>query len=85
MFGILFHPAVAGRGATAVPAPRMTYLDNGEVRIGMDLALGGAVTFISGTILIVMGIMILTGEITRLNVEAQQFLDRLGLDFLYNI
>jgi len=25
----------------------MTYLDNGEVRIGMDLALGGAVTFIS--------------------------------------
>jgi hypothetical protein len=29
------------------PAPRMTYLDNGEVRIGMDLALGGAVTYIS--------------------------------------
>lgn len=29
------------------PVPRMTYLDNGEVRIGMDLALGGAVTFIS--------------------------------------
>lgn len=25
----------------------MTYLDNGEVRIGMDLVLGGAVTFIS--------------------------------------
>ena len=43
------------------------------------------VTFISGAILIVMGTMILTGEITRLNVEAQQFLDRLGLDFLYNI
>jgi hypothetical protein len=48
VFAILFHPAVAGRGATALPAPRMTYLDNGEVRIGMDLALGGAVTFISG-------------------------------------
>ncbi len=29
------------------PAPRMTFLDNGEVRIGMDLALGGAVTHIS--------------------------------------
>ncbi len=28
-------------------APKMTFLDNGEVRIGMDLALGGAVTFIS--------------------------------------
>jgi hypothetical protein len=25
----------------------MTFLDNGEVRVGMDLALGGAVTFIS--------------------------------------
>lgn len=43
------------------------------------------VTFISGAILIVMGLMILTGEITRLNIEAQQFLDRIGLDFLYNI
>jgi hypothetical protein len=31
----------------ALPAPQMTLLDNGEVRIGMDLALGGAVTFIS--------------------------------------
>ena len=42
-------------------------------------------TFISGAILIVMGVMILTGELTRLNVEAQQFLNSLGLDFLYNI
>ena len=50
MFGILFHPAVTGRGATALPAPRMTYLDNGEVRIGMDLALGGAVRFSSGQV-----------------------------------
>lgn len=33
--------------APALPAPSMTYLDNGDVRIGMDLALGGAVTFIS--------------------------------------
>ena len=45
---MLLRPAVAGRAATALPAPRMTYLDNGEVRIGMDLALGGAVTFLSG-------------------------------------
>ncbi len=37
-----------GYGAMpALPVPKMTYLDNGEVRIGMDLALGGAVTFIS--------------------------------------
>jgi hypothetical protein len=27
--------------------PRMTLLENGEVRIGMDLALGGAVTYLS--------------------------------------
>lgn len=33
--------------AGQLPPPRMTYLDNGEVRVGMDLALGGAVTFIS--------------------------------------
>jgi hypothetical protein len=35
-------------GAETPPsAPRMTFLDNGEVRIGMDLDLGGAVTFLS--------------------------------------
>lgn len=54
---IHFHPArwvllwllhAVGCGATpAPPPPEMTYLDNGEIRIGLDLALGGAVTFIS--------------------------------------
>ena len=44
-----------------------------------------AVTCVSGAILIVMGIMILTGEITRLNVEAQKFLDGLGLDGIYRL
>ena len=34
-------------GQARQPAPKMTFLDNGDVRIGMDLALGGAVTFIS--------------------------------------
>jgi hypothetical protein len=29
------------------PTPKLTFLDDGEVRIGMDLALGGAVTFLS--------------------------------------
>jgi hypothetical protein len=32
-------------GQAQQPAPKMTFLDDGEVRIGMDLALGGAVTF----------------------------------------
>ena len=44
--------SVAGRalstlGGQALPRPEMTFLDDGQVRIGMDLALGGAVTFIS--------------------------------------
>ncbi|MEI7691334.1 MAG: cytochrome c biogenesis protein CcdA [Actinomycetes bacterium] len=44
-----------------------------------------AITFISGTILILMGILILTDELTRLNSEAQQLLNSLGLDFFYTI
>jgi hypothetical protein len=37
----------AAAAPSSLPEPRMSYLDNGHVRIGMDLALGGAVTFIS--------------------------------------
>ena len=44
-----------------------------------------AVTAISGCVLVAMGILILTGELTQLNVEAQRWLSNLGLDFLYNI
>jgi hypothetical protein len=36
-----------GLGQAALPAPNLTFLDNGEVRIGLDLSLGGAVTFLS--------------------------------------
>jgi len=43
------------------------------------------ITFISGAVLILMGILILTGELTRLNSEAQQLLDSIGLDFFYTI
>jgi cytochrome c-type biogenesis protein len=42
------------------------------------------ITVVSGLVLIAMGTMILTGELTRLNVEAQRWLSGLGLDFLYN-
>jgi hypothetical protein len=42
------------------------------------------ITFISGIVLIAMGTLILTGELTRLNIEAQRWLNNLGLDFLYN-
>jgi cytochrome c-type biogenesis protein len=43
------------------------------------------VTGISGVILIVMGVLVFTGELTRLNAEAQKFLSDLGLDFIYSI
>jgi cytochrome c-type biogenesis protein len=43
------------------------------------------VTAVSGCVLIAMGILILTGELTQLNVQAQRALSDLGLDFLYNI
>jgi len=43
------------------------------------------VTFISGAILIVMGVLILSGELTRLNIEAQNFLQSIGLDGIYNL
>ena len=39
-----------------------------------------AITAISGVVLIAMGILLLTGELTRLNTEAQQALDSLGLN-----
>ena len=38
-----------------------------------------------GAILVVMGVLIVTGELTKLNIEAQQLLNNLGLDFLYGI
>jgi len=38
-----------------------------------------------GAVLIVMGVLIVTGELTQLNVEAQKLLNSVGLDFLYGI
>jgi cytochrome c-type biogenesis protein len=43
------------------------------------------VTAISGAVLIVMGALILSGELTTLNAKAQHGLSSLGLDFLYNL
>ena len=39
----------------------------------------------SGAILIGMGYLVLTGELYRLNVEAQRLLSEAGLDFFYNL
>jgi cytochrome c-type biogenesis protein len=39
----------------------------------------------AGTILIAMGTLVVTGELFRLNIEAQQFLDELGLNLFTGI
>ncbi len=44
-----------------------------------------AIIATGGAILIVMGVLIWTGELTQLNIEAQKLLDSIGLDFLYGI
>jgi cytochrome c-type biogenesis protein len=43
------------------------------------------VTTISGVVLIAMGILIFTGELTTLNQKAQDALGGLGLDFIYKL
>jgi cytochrome c biogenesis protein CcdA len=40
-----------------------------------------AIVAVGGLILIAMGVLIWTGELTRLNGEAQSWLSGLGLDF----
>lgn len=44
-----------------------------------------AIVATGGAILIVMGVLIWTGELTQLNIEAQRLLDNVGLDFLNGI
>ncbi|HET6829896.1 MAG TPA: cytochrome c biogenesis protein CcdA [Solirubrobacterales bacterium] len=44
-----------------------------------------AIMAIAGVILIGMGILVFTGELTRLNLEAQQALDDLGINFFNEI
>ncbi len=46
-FTFMFFAGSAFGAQRALPPAQMTFLDNGEVRVGMDLALGGAITFIS--------------------------------------
>ncbi|MDX6727150.1 MAG: cytochrome c-type biosis protein [Baekduia sp.] len=43
------------------------------------------ITAVSGAVLIIMGVLILSGELTTLNQKAQHTLSGLGLDFLYNL
>jgi cytochrome c-type biogenesis protein len=43
------------------------------------------VTAVSGVILVTMGVLLFTGELQRLNIEAQDALDGLGLNFFKSV
>lgn len=64
---------------TAIAFTRMTTAFSVVKRHYREImALGGAV-------LIVMGVLVFTGELFRLNLEAQEFLDGLGIDFFNEV
>jgi cytochrome c-type biogenesis protein len=44
-----------------------------------------AITLVSGTVLIVMGVLLYTNELTRLNGEALQVMDDLGINFFSEV
>jgi len=44
-----------------------------------------AITAVSGVVLIAMGVLIFTGELTRLNAEVQRMLGDVGIDFIYEL
>jgi cytochrome c-type biogenesis protein len=43
------------------------------------------ITIVSGVILIVFGVLLFTNEVTRLNSEAQQLLESMGINFFENV
>jgi cytochrome c-type biogenesis protein len=43
------------------------------------------ITAVSGAILIAMGVLIYTNDLTQLNSDAQRLLGDLGLDFIYSL
>ena len=44
-----------------------------------------AIMAAGGVVLVVMGVLIWTGELFELNIEAQRFLDQLGLNFFADV
>ncbi len=44
-----------------------------------------AITVVSGVVLVIMGVMLFTNELTRLNSEALALMDRLGINFFDEI
>ena len=44
-----------------------------------------AIMAFGGVVLVVMGVLVFTGELTRLNVEIQQWLNDLGINFFNEV
>lgn len=44
-----------------------------------------AIQIASGLVLVAMGVLVVTGELFRLNIEVQQFLDRFDLNFFQDV
>jgi cytochrome c-type biogenesis protein len=44
-----------------------------------------AITFVSGVVLVVMGVLLYTNELTRLNTDALNAMDDLGINFFNEI
>ena len=44
-----------------------------------------AITVVSGCVLVAMGVLLFTNELTRLNSEALSLMDRLGINFFSNV
>ncbi|MDQ3647799.1 MAG: cytochrome c biogenesis protein CcdA [Actinomycetota bacterium] len=44
-----------------------------------------AITVVSGVVLVVMGVMLFTNELTRLNAEALSLMERLGINFFGDV
>ena len=44
-----------------------------------------AIQVTAGVVLVLMGVLVLTGELFRLNIEVQQFLERFGLNFFKSV
>ena len=43
------------------------------------------VTAVSGAVLILMGVLMISNQLTTLNAEAQQLMESVGLDFVYSL
>ena len=44
-----------------------------------------AIQVLAGLVLVVMGVLVYTNELFRLNIEIQKFLDELGLNFFQSV